>query len=89
MIPAEPVGGNPMARRSVAILSSSGRKIGYTTYKQAKADLDAGRASPESERCIRLLPSFDGGELRPRQSGRYGPIVWQLDRLPAEQEPGS
>jgi hypothetical protein len=89
MLPAEPVGGNPMARRSVAILSSSGRKLGYTTYKKAKIEVAERRAVSETERCIRLLPSGEGGELRPRQSGRYGPIVWQLDHLAVEQEPGN
>jgi hypothetical protein len=89
MLPAEPVGGNPMARRSVAVLNSAGRKVGYTTYRQAKADVAEKRAVPESERCIRLLPSSEGGELRRLRSGRYGPKVWQLEHLPAGQQPGS
>lgn len=67
-----------MSNLSVTVLSSSGRKLGYKTYKQAKADLDEGRASRESERCIRLLPSVEAVEWRSRQSGKYGPIVRQV-----------
>ena len=86
-----------MANRSVAVLSSSGRKLGYKTYKLAMADVDAGIADKESERCIRLLPSAEisllrklkGGEWRPRRSGgRYGPIVLQMEHLLTAEESG-
>lgn len=82
-----------MASRSVAVLSSSGRKLGYKTYKLAMADVKAGIADKESERCIRLLPSAEGvraecsgGEWRLRRSGRYGPIVAQMEHLLTEHE---
>lgn len=70
-----------MANLSVTVLSSSGRKLGYKTYKLAKAHVDADIAVWESDRCIRLLPSKEGGEWRRRRSGRYGPIVPQMERL--------
>jgi hypothetical protein len=69
-----------MARRSVTVLNSAGCKIGYTTYKAAEAAEEDGRAIRESERCIRLLPSFDGVEWRRARSGRYGPEVRQVMR---------
>jgi len=77
-----------MANRSVAVLSSSGRKLGYKTYKLAMADVKAGIADKESERCIRLLPSAEGGEWRPRRSGWGGPIVPQMERLLTAEESG-
>jgi len=70
-----------MASKSVAVLNSAGRKLRYTTYKLAESDVVAGIAVRESERCIRLLPNSEGGEWRPRRSGRYGPIVPQMERL--------
>jgi hypothetical protein len=69
-----------MARRSVAVLSSSGCKVRYTTYKLAKVEVDEKRALWESERCIRLLSSFDGVEWRQTRSGKYGPEVRQVMR---------
>ena len=75
-----------MANRSVAVLSSSGRKLGYKTYKEAMADINAGLAIEESARCIRMLPAAEGGEFRSRRSGRYGPIVRQMERLLTEPE---
>jgi|HubBroStandDraft_6_1064221.scaffolds.fasta_scaffold2701281_2 hypothetical protein len=69
-----------MASKSVAVLSSWGRKLGYKTYKLAMADVEAGIAVRESERCIRLVPSAEGVEWRARRSGRYGPIVPQMER---------
>ena len=71
-----------MARRSVAVLSSSGCKVQYTTFKLANADVDAQpqRAVWESDRCIRLLPSYDGVEWRKARSGKYGPEVYQVMR---------
>lgn len=74
-----------MASKSVTILSSSGRKLGYKTYKLAMADVDAGIAVRESERCIRLLSSAEGVEWRARRSGRYGPIVRQIERLVTDE----
>ena len=53
-----------MARRSVAVLNSSGFKIRYTTYRLADVEVEAGRAVRESDCCIRLLPSCDGVEWR-------------------------
>jgi hypothetical protein len=73
-----------MANLSVAVLSSCGRKLGYKTYKQAMTDVRVGLAFRESDRCIRLLPSGEGVEWRPRRSGG-GPIVRQMERLAAEQ----
>jgi hypothetical protein len=75
-----------MASKSVCILSSSGRKLGYKTYKLAMTDVEAGIALKESERCIRLLPSSEGVEWRSRRSGRYGPVVMQMDRLLTKEE---
>jgi hypothetical protein len=75
-----------MANRSVAVLSSSGRKLGYKTYKEAMADINAGLAIEESARCIRMLPAAEGGEFRSRRSGPYGPVVRQLERLSTEPE---
>jgi hypothetical protein len=69
-----------MARRSVAVLSSSGCKVRYTTFKLANADVDAQRAVWESDRCVRLLPSYDGVEWRKTRSGKYGPGVYQVIR---------
>jgi hypothetical protein len=72
-----------MARRSVAVLNSAGFKIGYTTFKAAKADEDAGRAIRESEGSIRLLPSFNGVRWRRKLSGTRregGPVVLQMER---------
>ena len=73
-----------MARRSVAVLNSMGSKIGYITYRAANADVDEGRATRESERCIRLLPRFDEAEWRRRKSGEYGPRVWQIEHPSTE-----
>jgi hypothetical protein len=72
-----------MANKSVAVLSSSGRKVGYKEYKAAKLDVDNDRATWESERCIRLLASSDGVEWRSRRSGgrNGGPVVRQMERL--------
>jgi hypothetical protein len=75
-----------MASKSVAVLSNSGRKLGYKTYKLAMADVDAGIAVKESDRCIRLLPTAGGVEWRARRSGRYGPIVSQVERLLTDEE---
>jgi hypothetical protein len=69
-----------MARRSVAVLSSSGFKIRYTTYRLAAVEVAAGRAVEENDRCIRLLASCDGVEWRRARSGRYGPEVRQVMR---------
>lgn len=69
-----------MARRSVAVLNSSGFKIRYTTYRLADVEVEAGRAVRESDCCIRLLPSCDGVEWRRVRSGKYGPGVWQVMR---------
>ena len=77
-----------MARRSVAVLNSSGLKVQYTTYKLAKADVDEKRAVWESQRCIRLLPSSDGVGWRTKKSGRYGPRIWQIERHLRSDEKG-
>jgi hypothetical protein len=70
----------------VAVLSNSGRKLGYKTYKLAMADVDAGIAVQESDRCIRLLPRAEGVEWRARRSGPYGPIVSQMEYLLTDEE---
>jgi hypothetical protein len=75
-----------MANRSVAVLSSAGRKLGYKTYREAMTDINAGLAIEESSRCIRMLPTAEGGEFRSRRSGPYGPVVRQLERLLTEPE---
>lgn len=70
-----------MARRSVVVLDSFGRKVSYTTRKAAQADCDAGRAIGVSQGCIRLLPSSDGGEWRKKPSGGFlGAVVRQFER---------
>jgi hypothetical protein len=75
-----------MPSKSVCVLSSSGRKLGYKSYKLAMADVGADIAVQQSERCIRLLPSVEGAEWRARRSGRYGPIVKQMERLWTAEE---
>jgi len=75
-----------MANLSVAVLSSAGHKLRYATYKSAMADVDSGRAVRVSERCIRLLPSAEGVEWRTRSSGRYGPLVPQMERRLTPEE---
>jgi len=79
-----------MARRSVAVLSSSGYKVGYTTFKAAVADVDGQppRAAWVSDHCIRLLPSCDGVEWRKIRSGKYGPEVCQVMRRLSLDEKG-
>ena len=75
-----------MASKSVTVLSSSGRKLGYKTYKLAMDDVGAGIAVRESDRCIRLLANAEGVEWRARRSGQYGPIVLQVERLISDDE---
>jgi hypothetical protein len=80
-----------MARRSIAILSSSGCKVGYTTHRAADAAIEARRAVRESERCIRLVASLDPVAWRPRRSGKDGPLVLQVERrlMLGEKEEGA
>ncbi len=68
-----------MPSLSVTVLSSSGLKLRYQTFKQSKAEVDAGLANWESNRCIRMMPDAVGN-LRPRRSGPGGPLVLQLER---------
>lgn len=75
-----------MANRSVTVLSSSGRKLRYETFKQAMASVANGSAVRESNRCIRLLPSTDGAEWRTKRSGVGGPLVRQMERILSFEE---
>lgn len=118
-----------MAHRSVAILSSTGVRVGFTTFRTAKAhcgelcrvvardlngielkvawanktssqaiasqSVELARQFPQakisvedvqpravrvSDRCIRLSPDYDPAGWRKKPSGRYGPMVMQLER---------
>jgi hypothetical protein len=71
---------------SVCVLSASGRKIGYQSYRAAKASVERGDASQVSDRCIRMSPQSDGVNWRIRKSGKYGPLVMQADHLAFQEE---
>jgi hypothetical protein len=78
-----------MASLSVAVLGSSGKKLGYKSFRKAMADVDQGLAIKESDRCIRMLPAFSesvGVEWRTRKSGPNGPLVRQVERFWTEEE---
>lgn len=70
-----------MAGQSVAILSASGHKIAYQSYRAAQESVANGRASWVSSRCVRLAPEEHGVKWRVRRSGKYGPLVMQADHL--------